>query len=388
MYVHVLTNLFPPDVLGGYELLARDVVDGLQERGHRVEVLTTGPDRAEAGVARVLRLARSFGAEPRRDRLRHLAAAAWNRRALRAHLERRGRPDAVLAMSLRRLGIEPLRVYREERIGAVLTVNDDWPVAYVPASSGLAALLDRGRWARHAWDGVGPERVVYLSEAIRRHVLGAGAPLPAGRVQPQGVPLGLFTPRPFRPIPAAPTLLYVGRLHPSKAPEVPLDALASLRRRGVEARLVMAGAAVDDSYRDALLSRSETLGLGGRVTWPGHVRREELPELYRQADVFLFPCAFEGEGQGLTYMEAMASGTPVVAYPRGGARELLERGGVAELARTCDGDGFADAIEALRGDEARARAQAEAARGLVERTSLGAYVEALERELQEACGSG
>lgn len=384
MYVHVLTNLFPPDVLGGYELLARDVVLGLQERGHRVDVLTTGVDRSEPDVSRRLRLARPFGSEPRRDRLRHLAAAAWNRGALGAHLALRGRPDAVLAMSLRRLGTEPLRVYQRAGVRSVLTVNDDWPVAYVPATSGPAAWLEKQRWARHTWRGVRVDRVVYLSDAIRRHVLAAGAPLPTGRVQPQGVPLDMFAARPFRPVPPNPSLLFAGRLHPSKAPEVALEAVASLRHRGVEAQLIMAGGAVSDAYQHELRSRSETLGIASQVTWLGQVSRGDLPQLYRAADVFLFPSAFEGEGQGLTYMEAMACGALVVAYPRGGARELLERGGVASLARSCDGEGFAEAVVALQGDEARAQAQGEAATALVRRVSLGAYIDALEEELLAA----
>jgi len=383
MYVHVLTNLFPPDVLGGYELLAGDVVRGLQERGHRVDVLTTGEDRRQPGVSRVLRLARPFGSEPRRDRLRHLAAAAWNRGALGAHLARRGRPDAVLAMSLRRLGVEPLRVYQEAGVGSVLTVNDDWPVAYVPAGDGPSAWLDGRRWSRHTWNNVAIDRVVYLSEAIRRHVLEAGAPLPPGLIQPQGVPLDLFQARPFRPVPASPSLLFVGRLHPSKAPEAALDAVAALRRRGVESHLTVAGGAFCESYGNELRSRAETLGISGQVTWLGHVDRGVLPELYRATDVFLFPSAFEGEGQGLTYMEAMACGALVAAYPRGGARELLEREGVASLARTGDGEGFAEAIRVLQTDETRARAQAEAATRMVREVSLGAYVEALERQLQE-----
>lgn len=380
MFVHVLTNLFPPDVLGGYELLARDVSLALQERGHRVRVLTSGDGRRDPVVHRTLRLARPFGSEPRRDRLRHLAAAAWNRRALSREIDEDGRPDAVLVMSLRRLGVEPLRVYQENGIPFVLTVNDDWPVAYSSGSSRWGRLVDRLIWNIHTWRGISPGRVVYLSRAIQRLVQGQGAPLPEGRVQPQGVPLRMFEARPFRPIPTEPTLLFVGRLHPSKAPEVALDTVAALRQRGVQAKLLVAGEAVSDSYRDELRSRSEKTGILDQVRWLGKIPRERLGELYRQSDVFLFPSAFEGEGQGLTYMEAMACGVPVVAYPRGGAREILQGSGAAFLARACDGEALAEGVLALR-DEGLARSLVERGRTLVEQTSLETYVSALEEEL-------
>ena len=41
MRVLVISNLFPPDVIGGYELLCQDLADGLHERGHEVRVLTS-----------------------------------------------------------------------------------------------------------------------------------------------------------------------------------------------------------------------------------------------------------------------------------------------------------------------------------------------------------
>lgn len=384
MHVHLLTNLFPPDVLGGYELLARDVRGALQERGHRVDVLTSGDGSEQEGVNRSLLLSRAFGSEPGRDRARHLLAAAWNRRATSVALSRSGRPDAVLVMSLRRLGLEPLRVYGEAGVPSVLTVNDDWPVAFVPQSSGLGAALERGAWARHTWRGVGPSRVVYLSDSIRQLVLDAGAPLPAGRVQAQGVPLSLFAPRAFRPLPASPSLLFAGRVHPSKAPEMALDAVHALRvHHGIEATLTVAGAPCSVSYRDELRSRCETLGIERQVRWLGQVDRQALPDVYRAADVFLFPSAFAGEGQGLTYMEAMACGVPVVAYPQGGARDVLGDGRACELVERGDGEAFAAAIVRLARDEARTRSRVEAGQALVQQTSLDRYVDVLERELLE-----
>ena len=55
MKILVLTNLYPPDVIGGYELGCRQVVDALIDRGHDVRVLTTAPRTPAPHVPHVAR---------------------------------------------------------------------------------------------------------------------------------------------------------------------------------------------------------------------------------------------------------------------------------------------------------------------------------------------
>lgn len=390
MRVHVLTNLFPPCVEGGYEILARDVATALQERGHTVTVVTSMPDREvpnEPGIERVLRLSRRFGSTPKRDRARHFVAAIHNRAEMARLFLTKGVPDAVLVMSLRRLGTEPLRAYAARNVPHVLTVNDDWPVAYVPNLRGSRlACLDSGPLARHTWDGIEPGRVVWLSEAIRQQVLAEGAPLGAGRVCAQGVPLKHFERRPFRAIPAAPRLLWTGRVHPVKAPEIAIDTLASLRRRGVEATLDIAGRPVDEAFGEKLRRHAADLGVAQFINWLGFVSRDELPAVYARADVFLFPSHWEGEAQGLTYLEAMAVGVPVIAFPLGGARQLLDADpGAAVRPLVCTGDAFADAVQELQSHPNEQRRMVGAASVLVRTSaSLDRYVDVLESELVHA----
>ncbi len=390
MRVAVLTNLYPPEVLGGYELLARDVVEALQRRGHAVDVLTTG-DGSEGGrVLRTLCLARRFGQPAGRDRLRHVVTGARNAAAVRCYLARHGRPDAVLVMSLRRLGLAPLRTLQEAGVPAVVTVNDDWPVAFsvgrdARSRARLGALLDALLVPSRTWRGIEPAAVVWLSEAVRRTVRAAGVPLDSGVVQPQGVDLSRFTPRPFRSMRPEPRLLFVGRLHPSKAPDVAIDALAALERRGVRATLTLAGAADEPAYLEALRQRARERRVEGRVLWAGQVPREQLPALYRDADALLFASTLEHEGQGLTYLEAMACGLPVVASPSGGAREFLGRHEASRLVGACTGEAFAEALAALHADAAAQEALVRRALDIVrEHASLDAYVHRLEEFLRLA----
>lgn len=392
MHILVLSNLYPPDVLGGYELLARDLVEALRSRGHTVEVLTTGTPGGEPSVFRVLRLARPFGQPAGRDRLQHAWTGPRNGLATHAWLRARPRPDVALIMSQRRLGLAPLRVLQRAGIPCVLTVNDDWPVAYTagPGPRGRAWLgqwLDAVLVPARTWRGIAPERVLYLSDAVRRVVRGAGVPLPPGTVLPQGVDLSHFTPRAFRPMRPEPRLLWVGRVHPSKAPEIALEALAALRHRGLAATLTLVGEADVPDYLTALRQQARTLGVEPFVTWAGKHPREQLPALYRDADALLFLSRLAHEGQGLTYLEAMACGLPVVASPSGGALEFLTRHDSARLVPACSGEAFAEALHALH--DAPAEQEALVTRALeVVRTqaSLDAYVLRLEDELRRAVG--
>jgi glycogen synthase len=385
MHVHLISNLFPPEVQGGYELLAADVAKGLQERGHRVTVVTTGEAAPQRGIARVLRLSRPFGEVARRDRGRHLIAAATNRIAMGRLLRERGAPDAVLVMSMRRLGLEPLRCYAERGVPFVITVNDDWPASFVPARSGVGALLDRGPWMRANYRGLTIDRAVYISDAIRRPVLASGAPVPEGIVQHQGVRPSDFPARPFRPLPRTPSLLFVGRLIPYKSPDIAIDTIAALRARGVEARLGIAGRPVDEAYGRALRERAEQIGVTDAVTFHGLVERNRLPALFAESDALLFPSAWQGEAQGLTYMEAMASGLLVLAHPLAGAAELLDAHPVAARIPENTGEAFAEGLIALQRDPVRQRALVSAALDLCRNdVCFDRYLDVLERELRAA----
>jgi len=392
MKLIVLTNLYPPNVLGGYELLAQDIVDGLLSRGHSVTVLTSGNGQSVAGQARILRLARPFGSRARRDRVRHVLAAAHNARAMKRYLEREGVPDAALIMSLRRLGVEPLRVLQEFGVPYVVTVNDDWPVSYeVPVTHGIRGWIgrsvDRASWWRHLWRGIAVERVMYLSESTRAQVREAVRWFPEGMVCSQGVNRRLFVPRAFREIPPEPKLVFAGRLHPTKAPDVALEALAALHARGVKATLAFAGTPVTARYGAELESQSRRLGVASSVRWLGQVDRARLGEVYRAADLMLFLSRWE-EPQGLTHMEAMACGVPVVAYPLGGAKELLDAHTVSARASSCTGDAVAQAVIELIGDPSRQRQLVHNGLQLVrEQSSLDGYVDALARELTDAARS-
>jgi N-acetyl-alpha-D-glucosaminyl L-malate synthase BshA len=125
----------------------------------------------------------------------------------------------------------------------------------------------------------------------------------------------------------------------------------------IPARLVFVG---DGPDRPEAAHLAEELGIQDRVVFLG--KQGSVAELLACADLFLLPS--ESESFGLSALEAMASGVPVVASSAGGLPEVIEDGISGVLAPVGDVDGMAAAgIDILR-DEARWRKMSEAARQL------------------------
>ena len=151
-----------------------------------------------------------------------------------------------------------------------------------------------------------------------------------------------------------PYALFVGALQPRKDPLTLVEALA---RVDGDLRLAFAGPekhGVDDVRRAIV-----RLGLERRVEFLGYIERERLAELYRGAACFVLPSRWEG--LGLTMLEAMASGTPVVATTAGALPEVAA--GAAVLVEPGDPEALADGIaEALDSRERLVAAGLERAR--------------------------
>ncbi len=162
------------------------------------------------------------------------------------------------------------------------------------------------------------------------------------RVHRTGVDLDRFAPRDRAAAKAAlgvegPLVASIGALIPRKGHEIAIDAVAALP--GV--RLMIAG---EGPERPKLVAQIARLGVGDRVTLLGSVAHGELPGLLAAADVMAL--ASSSEGLANAWVEALASGTPVVIPDAGGARELVtapEHGRI--VARTASA--FAEAISAL-----------------------------------------
>ncbi|SPM32106.1 Glycogen synthase, partial [Mycobacterium terramassiliense] len=214
--------------------------------------------------------------------------------------------------------------------------------------------------------------VTFVSRYTRSRFASAFGP--AARLE--YLPPGVDTER-FRPDPAAraelrtryglgerPVVVCLSRLVPRKGQDILIKALPSIRRHIDGAALVVVGGG---PYQDALRKLARDCGVAEHVTFTGGVRADELPAHHALADVFAMPCRTRGagmdvEGLGIVFLEASATGVPVVAGLSGGAPETVQHNKTGLVVDGRSVDEVAEAVTALLGDRDRAAAMGAAGR--------------------------
>lgn len=262
--------------------------------------------------------------------------------------------DAGVAYDVRRIGRRPLlpspavlrrvRSQIKEFDPEVVVFGAAWPLAelaahlHVPSvalthghEAGIAK-VGGGALIRHALRGV--SRVGYISEFTRRQLTPWIPPGVAVDHLPPGVDVDAFRPdvdgsgiRRRHGIPeGAPTVVCISRLVRRKGQDVLIEAWPRVRQQHLDARLLLGGRG---PLEGRLRRRITELDLGNHVVLTGEVDWGQLPAFHRAADVFAMPCrtragGLDVEGLGIVFLEAQASGVPVVVGTSGGAPESCE----------------------------------------------------------------
>ncbi len=223
---------------------------------------------------------------------------------------------------------------------------------------------DPSCWPFSRWSLVRAHAGVAISEHVRSVAI-QKAPFAAARMRV--VYNGVDTER-FAPSAHAPsrdgvfTFATVGRLEPRKGFDVALRALAKVP----EARLEIVG---DGNERAALVALAGELGLDRRVTFHGYLA-DPRPVL---AGAHAALASSRKEGLGIAFLEAMATGLPLVAVPHGGLVEIVKPGATGLLAADATPEALASVMRELASDPDRARSLGAAARAdVIERFSLAA----------------
>jgi glycosyltransferase involved in cell wall biosynthesis len=237
-----------------------------------------------------------------------------------------------------------LAAARLARSGAFDVIHAFWPVPH--SIPGLAARYASGvplvstffgvelTWVRKDMRWLRPvlRTIIRRSDAVTvissytstllREVAPDASPvvIPFGaatELPPQAPPPRRRPGEPFR-------LLFVGRLVERKGVPVLIDAVAALRRSGVE---VVADIVGDGPVRESLEARAVDAGVAGAIRFHGFVTDAELRERYVESDAFVLPAVVDAkgdtEGLGVVLLEALAHGRPVIASDAGGIRDIV-----------------------------------------------------------------
>ena len=161
----------------------------------------------------------------------------------------------------------------------------------------------------------------------------------------------------------------VTRLDPWKGLDIFLEAAAIIHKEIPETRFLLCGGEIEghEGYETTLRHKAEALGLKDVTLFTGwRYRYQDIPEVYRALDVSL-QCPIYPEPYGLTNVEAMACGVPVVAVAQGGPTELCVDGETAFLVPPHDPQATAQAVLSLLKDPARAKVMGMAGRRRAEK---------------------
>ena len=373
----IVTNLLPPQEMGGYGRTMWEFSRELAARGHTVQVLTADlphllrqptPDHAafEPNVRRTLRL---FGewkqgaavGEP--DRGKRHAIARANHDLILATADE-FRPDVVMAGNLDFVGHLFVQKLLDRGLPVLHRLGNASP-GYEPASAPQSPLFC----------------LAGCSEWVNAGLRAKGYPFSRYAVLPPGSPLADYY-RAFPPQRASLRLVFASLLLPYKGAHVLLEALGHLTKSGVVFECTLAGDTTSPEYLEKLKKYAIQQGFFDSLHFPGFLAKRELAALYARCNVLVFPSVFE-EPFGKTQIEAMAAGLLVLSSGNGGAGDIIRDGETGLFFRNNDSVDLAEKLVAMHRDPARAAQIALAGQENSFRFTTAASVDRLEEILAE-----
>jgi len=385
--VLVVSNLFPPHYLGGYELACADVSAALRRRGHEVRVVcgmhgVQAPEDS-SGALRALDWRRDPRHPPKASILRQ-----WrNVRVLAAEI-RRFRPDLVHVFNFSGLGILTLSwLHRRSGVPVVHDISDLWlPTSAVGLDSGRDWLMCPAptplwSWIKRRiadrWRDLGLDfsrsyfRSRYLAVQHAR-----------GGLCSEGLPV-IHHGIPFRDIPRRSAdgsgIVFCGRLDRDKGVDVLIRSCARLAGEGRDIRLTLLGGGDEDFLRE-LRNLADAAPATLVVEFAGRVARDEALRRVAGHAVYAFPVVWD-EPFSIGLIEAMAAGMPIASTLTGGSPEILEHERNCLVAQAGDEASLAEALSRLMDDPAMALRLGDAARAAVEHLDFERTVDRVEDHL-------
>jgi glycosyltransferase involved in cell wall biosynthesis len=343
-----VTPIAPPFV-GGAQALLHDLALGLAKRGHHVTLFAASGSRFEESIERDLAdqlIVAEVPIKPGELSPANFQARSSGQAGTDEELFRQGELFLKTFLAINRAD-PPFDIAHAHAF--------DWPAFALGPLSAVPVVhtvhlpsLDRKINAIiHAtYEKTGSSGAVTVSKACAQTY---AAEFPFDRVIYNGInaaaiPFGLGD---------GGFLLFAGRISPEKGPDLAIEIAKQAGKR-----LVIAGGVYDQAFFDEKIAPA--LKENNDVSYLGILEREDLYRLMSQAEGLLF-CSRWEEAFGLVLVESMATGTPVIAWRRGAAPEIVSEGKTGFLLDFMDVDGMVRAVGRLGAlDRSECRRQIEA----------------------------
>ncbi len=313
----ILTNLYPPQVIGGYERAIADCARLLHCRHHEVLVLTSDTQDHTTNCTQtdsepIIRRCLSLGGAWTNQGTywfspEQVASVTQKNRQILAQELLDFQPNVCLAGNIDFLGLELL----EQILAAGV------PVAHYVMNANPGYFRELApRSSQHQY--------LTCSDWLRQHLQQQGYPTETTQVIYPGAAVEEFYQAEL-PSHAELRIAYASLVMPYKGADVLIEALSLLHAADVKFRATIAGGTIQPEFVQALHEFIESEGMQELVEFPGALSRQELKQLYRTHNVLVFPSRFQ-EPFGISQIEAMAAGLTLITSGTGGAGEIIEHG--------------------------------------------------------------
>jgi len=172
-------------------------------------------------------------------------------------------------------------------------------------------------------------------------------------------------------------VLAVGRLSKEKGLDYLLKAASKVKNDMPKTRVNFVLVGPDYGVEAKLSSQAQSLGIEGNVLFVGPLRDAELTSAYLESDVYVLPSLFESFG--MTLLEAMAAGKPIVASRYSAAPDLLRNGAKGYMINPYRPEEMAKALETLLTDSQLADRMGRINRSIVTQYSWNHIAEKIEK---------
>jgi len=316
----VVTNLFPPQEMGGYGRKIWEFSNGLIKRGHRLKILTgdapylqKSPDAGEPDLEPLVQRSLVLQGEWKNGKTRQLGDLAFLRHTAEANKEKvleavvSFKPDFVLLGNFDFLGVDILRALIAEKMPVIHSLGNQTPGYHLQESieSPLYTIAPASDW-------------------LGKNLLEQGYKVSKLSTVYPGARVDRFY-KQFLPDIRRLRIAFAGLVMPYKGAHVLMDALNILNQSGIEFEADFAGDSTDEGYIRTLKEFAQNNSMAAKVRFNGFLDREGLAALFARCNVLVFPTQVP-EAFGISQVEAMASGLIVITSGTGGTQEVIRHG--------------------------------------------------------------
>ena len=189
------------------------------------------------------------------------------------------------------------------------------------------------------------DHATVISNYLAKYVASQNKNLPV-TIIPNGVDLNKFPDSSFQFPVKDKTVITVSRLVEKNGVKDLIEAIAVVAKKIPDVRLMVIG---DGDLKTDLIKRSESLGMENNVSFLGEIDNNLLPHYLAKAMVFVRPSL--SEGLGISFLEAMAAGVPIIGTPVGGIIDFLEDGETGLFCKVKDTQDIGEKIIRILSDK-------------------------------------